>query len=72
MARKYWKGTPPLKCDICEEPIAKLFFDAKTTQGPWGTLCEECFERHTYGELGLGFGQRYEKQANGKWLKTGG
>lgn len=68
-----WMGTPPTKCDTCEAPIVDKFYDEKTKMGPWGCLCPNC---HTFGpglgKLGLGWGQEYTKQPDGKWLKTGG
>lgn len=34
-------------------------YDAKTKQGPWANMCEECFGDHAaYLELGTGRGQR--------------
>ena len=70
MTKKYWQGTPPAKCDMDDVPIVNIFYDAKTTIGPWGCLCPACFVRYGIG-LGLGLGQQYEKQPDGKWLKTG-
>lgn len=32
-------------------------YDAKTTAGPWGYLCQECFQSVGLG-LGVGLGQR--------------
>lgn len=39
--------------------------------GPWGNLCAECF-RGNGCRLGTGRGQKYEKQADGRWIKVGG
>lgn len=41
-------------CDICGD---EAHYDAKTTGGPWGYLCEQDFSTHGVG-LGLGRGQR--------------
>ena len=68
---KYWQGVAPRKCDICDSPLIKGFYDAKTTKGLWGCMCQKCFKLHGWG-LGTGLGQKYEKQADGQWLKTGG
>ena len=69
---KYWIGTPPKKCDLCGSPIKKVFIDGAVRHtGIWGFMCNSCFCLDGYG-LGLGRGQKYTKQPDGKWLKTGG
>lgn len=45
---------PPCDIDAGHPPAG---YDAKTKQGPWGYLCEECFTELGLG-LGLGIGQR--------------
>lgn len=37
----------PDKCDLCQTKITDLFFDGKTTMGPWANMCFLCF--HMYG-----------------------
>jgi|ETN01SMinimDraft_4_1059930.scaffolds.fasta_scaffold106952_2 hypothetical protein len=72
MGVKYWYGTVPEKCDICEGKINALFYDAATDRGPWGILCNLCWISYGRG-LGTGLGQRYEfNAATKKWEKTGG
>lgn len=68
---KYWVGQPDPNCDICDRPIDKAFVDGRTRFGPWGNMCMACFRADGAG-LGLGLGQKYEQQADGRWLKTGG
>lgn len=68
---KYWMGGNPLSCDICHKPIKNKFYDAKTVHGPWGIMCPSCFPFNGTG-VGQGRGQCYEKQADGKFLKTVG
>lgn len=48
------------RCDICshEFTAGDKVYDAKTKQGPWGTLCSTCFQMHGVG-LGTGLGQEY-------------
>ena len=48
------------KCDICHGPLRKLavFYDGKTTMGPWAWMCNGCFPRYGVG-LGTGKGQEY-------------
>ena len=67
---KYWAGDPA-ECDICNKPFGKLMYDARTSMGGWGNLCSRCFNRYGVG-LGVGKGQRYSLQDDGRWLKTGG
>jgi hypothetical protein len=70
---RYWLSPPPRACDGCDDTITDVFYDAKTSMGPWGLLCDRCFTHGPgLGKLGTGLGQKYEKQPSGKWLKTGG
>jgi hypothetical protein len=71
MARKVYWLSPLKDCDICHNPFGNIMIDGKTRQGPWGNLCERCHTVFGVG-LGLGRGQKYEKQTDGKWLKIGG
>lgn len=71
MAEKKWIGGVPAECDICKDDIVDAFYDAKSRMGVWGNMCPLCFNRVGLG-LGTGLGQKYEKQADGRWLKTGG
>ena len=64
-------------CNWCSTPFAAAvdtkMYDAKSQIGPWGNFCEKCFKfQTTRGELGAGRGQEYTRQADGRWLKTGG
>lgn len=56
-----WLGNKPGECDICHGPIGEgdVFYDAKTTIGPWATLDEACFHRYGIG-LGTGVGQKFD------------
>lgn len=73
---KFWVGQLT-NCDWCSAPfsVAKAgdkMYDAKSLMGPWGNFCARCFPTVTQGKLGTGLGQEYTRQADGKWLKTGG
>ena len=46
------------KCDVCQEEGCMVIFDAKTIHGPWGWLCQSCFDTIGVG-LGIGSGQEY-------------
>ena len=52
-------------------PISDCIIDGATTSGPWGIMTPSSHRMHGRG-LGLGKGQRYEKQDDGKWLKVEG
>jgi hypothetical protein len=56
---------------LCKVKLADTFIDGKTSYGPWGNLCPACHARHGVG-LGTGKGQRYQRQPDGRWLKTQG
>ena len=47
-------------CDICQKSLfsGKTFYDAATVQGPWGWMCQKCFNAYGVG-LGTGVGQEY-------------
>jgi hypothetical protein len=66
---KYWMGDKPKDCDICHKALGDSFVDGATTMGPWGIMCKNCFPVFGVG-LGIGRGQRYEKQSDDRWLKV--
>lgn len=69
----YWIGDAPVRCDGCEAAITATFNDMRSSSGPWGNFCETCaILGPGCGIWGMGFGQQYTKQENGKWLKTKG
>jgi len=52
-----WSGS--MKCDFCGKSVAgEKFVDGKTTSGPWGLMCMECYRENGTG-LGTGRGQLY-------------
>jgi hypothetical protein len=67
---KYWCGDVEADCQLCNKPIGDTFIDGRTVMGPWANMCPKCHRGSGTG-LGLGKGQRYQKQADGRWLKTG-
>jgi hypothetical protein len=71
MAAKYWLS-PLSDTDDFGVPYTAVMYDAKTRMGPWANMTEESFKQHGYGKLGLGLGQKYAKQADGRWLKVAG
>lgn len=68
----FWAGRLSC-CDECGQQFGIQMYDCATA-GPgsaWGNLCHSCW---TFAgkPLGYGKGQRYEKQADGRWLKVAG
>jgi hypothetical protein len=62
----YWIGV--LRgCNVCGGEFDGTMYDAKTHTGQWGNLCGGCFESHA-GSLGLGLGQKYVQQSDGKYM----
>lgn len=47
-------------------------YDAKTAHGPWATMTQDSYQRHSIGRLGLGLGQRYQRNAAGELHKVEG
>jgi hypothetical protein len=67
----YWTGILP-KQDDFGMPYKKIMIDGRTTSGPWANMTLESWRVHGIGKLGTGYGQKYEKQSDGRWLKTEG
>ncbi len=67
---KQWFGEVPEK-DSFGEPITTTFIDGATFSGPWAIMTPRSFKMLGVG-LGLGRGQKYEKQNGGVWLKVEG
>ena len=64
----------PEKCDLCSKSIADedYFIDgALEGSTKWAYMCSECFLENGEG-IGLGKGQIYKRQDDGKWLMVGG
>lgn len=71
MADKYWMS-PLGDTDDFGDKYTNVMYDAKTKQGPWANMTEASWKQHGYPKLGTGYGQKYEKQADGRWLKVEG
>jgi len=64
----------PEKCDICSKNFEDqdYFIDgALKGDTKWAYMCTECFLENGEG-IGLGEGQVYKRQNDGKWLMVGG
>lgn len=71
MKQRYWSGNPPEEDDF-GLTIKDEFIDGRTTIGPWAFMTPTSWKRIGVGRLGLGYGQRYKKQDDGRWLKVEG
>lgn len=69
--KTYWLGKLDDECQLCHKSFGAVMYDASIGMGPWGNICQRCFKAHGC-KLGTGFGQKYELQKNGRWLKVGG
>jgi hypothetical protein len=67
---RYWQGTVASHDDF-GAAITATFIDGATAMGPWAIMAPRSFRQYGRG-LGTGRGQRYEKQADGRWLKVEG
>ena len=67
----YWVGRLGERDDF-GSPYGDTMYDGKTTHGPWANMSEASWRQHGVGRLGTGLGQKYRKQADGKWLKVEG
>lgn len=68
----YWMSPAPERCDLNPSHVIKDgFVDGKTKMGPWANMCAACAKRYGVG-LGTGRGQRYERQADGRFMKVEG
>jgi hypothetical protein len=67
----YWCGEVGPNDDF-GMPLDMEFIDGRTKMGPWGIMTPESFSSYGLGRTGPGFGQRYQKQPDGRWLKVEG
>jgi hypothetical protein len=70
--RKVYWLSPVGKTDDFGDLVADEIIDGKTTYGPWALMTPKSFRLNGVGRLGLGLGQRYVKQPDGRWLKVEG
>ena len=72
MTVKYWQSSIPANCDLSpNHELNGTFIDGRTTAGPWGIMCVVCHARYGVG-LGTGCGQKYQRQADERYLKVEG
>ena len=71
-AKRYWMGDVG-QYDDFGRVIEDEFIDGVTFGGPWAIMTPQSWRMNGQGtKLGTGLGQRYQKQADGKWLKVEG
>jgi hypothetical protein len=71
-AKVYWRSPVPRTCDMCGSPLHEQFVDGRIKGGTqWGYLDLKCHTARGMG-FGVGKGQRYDRQEDGRWLKTEG
>jgi hypothetical protein len=69
----YWLSPLKDECQLCYSPFSNTMYDVCVRYGQWGNICQTCFDQPlNHCGLGLGRGQKYELQPNGRWLKTEG
>jgi hypothetical protein len=67
----YWLS-PLADVDDFGRPYRGVMIDGATKQGPWANMSEASWLVNGLGRLGVGYGQKYKKQADGRWLKVEG
>jgi hypothetical protein len=65
----FWMGPTPSACDHCGIALHDEFIDGATIHGPWAILHPACHRTVGRG-LGVGHGQRYVKQADGRFQRA--
>jgi hypothetical protein len=67
----YWSSKLPPKDDFGDTYVG-VMIDGKTKMGPWANMTPTSWKRHGIGRLGTGYGQKYKRQSDGRWLKVEG
>ena len=68
----YWLSPLGTRDDFGKE-YNDVMYDARTYTGQWANMTESSWRiNRAVGKLGTGYGQKYVKQADGRWLKVEG
>lgn len=69
----FWAGEIS-ELDDFGSPIDDTVIDARTIRGPWMLMTPSSFALYggTEGRFGIGLGQRFVRQSDGRWLKVEG
>jgi hypothetical protein len=68
---RFWVGDVN-EVDDFGKMISNEFIDGRTKMGPWAIMTPNTWDMHGIGQLGIGYGQRYQKTVDGKWRKVEG
>lgn len=72
---KYWCGEVPKEDDFgcpIEHKPGSIFYDGRTRIGVWGFMTVSSWLLEGCGRTGMGCGQKYQMQKDGRWLKIEG
>ena len=70
--KKYWLSPVGTHDDYGDE-IKDIIIDGRTKEGPWALMTPKSFKENGWRpEEWQGYGQMYQKQSDGKWLKIKG
>ena len=67
----WWSGNLGPKDDF-GDLYKGIMIDGRTHNGQWANMTEKSWRLHGVGKFGTGYGQKYQKQADGRWLKIEG
>jgi hypothetical protein len=70
-SQRFWLGPVGPKDDFGND-IKDEMIDGRTKQGPWALMSPASWKTKGIGRFGTGFGQRYRKLGDGRWLKVEG
>jgi hypothetical protein len=70
--RVFWMGEVPTHCQLSNKRITKSFVDGRVPGHSSWACMHPSYYKSVGGTFGMGRGQRYEKQADGRWLKVEG
>jgi len=69
---RIWYGAVPTTCDFSGQPIVNVFIDGRMPgTSRWGNFHPTSFA-NLGGKVSPGNRQKYERQADGRFLKIGG
>jgi hypothetical protein len=69
--KTYWLSEVNENDDFGDVIIDEII-DGKTKYGLWALMTPKSFKEHGVGRLGIGYGQKYKRQPDEKWLKIEG
>ena len=71
MGKAYWLGKlGPV--DDFGGAYKDIMIEGKTIHGTWAIMTDCSWRVMGCGRFGIGFGQKYQKQTDGRWLRIAG